>query len=103
MATNRTLNEIRQSKEYQQAIKNSVIPEVSDIDVVKNKIVESLNHQMYDIIFEAVNEEMHKFYVFQEDNYLTEAGMDMFEEEWFEFYHEHHGDILHRVMQNITN
>ena len=103
MAKNRTLNEIRQSKEYQQAIKNSVIPEVSDIDVVKNKIVESLNHQMYDIIFEAVNKEMHKFYVFQEDNYLTEAGMDMFEEEWFEFYHEHHGDILHRVMQNITN
>ena len=39
---NRTLNEIRQSKEYQQAVKNSVIPEVSDIDVVKNKIVESL-------------------------------------------------------------
>ena len=48
---------------------------------------------MYDIIFEAVNDEMHKYYVFQEDNYLTEAGMDMFEDEWFEFYHEHHGDI----------
>jgi len=103
MAKNRTLNEIRQSKEYQQAVKNSVIPEVSDIDVVKNKIVESLKHQMYDIIFESVNKEMHKFYVFQEDNYLTEAGMDMFEEEWFEFYHDHHGDILWRVMQNITN
>ena len=144
MAKNRTLNEIRQSKEYQRAldiqtekvkdnrthpcsdstakaiaehqlqyknpfehaivdqtVKNSVIPEVSDIDVIKNKIVESLNHQMYDIIFESVNEEMHKFYVFQEDNYLTEAGMDMFEEEWFEFYHDHHGDILWRVMQNL--
>ena len=139
MAKQRTLNEIRQSKEYQRAldiqtekvkdnrthpcsdstakaiaehqlshakvalqeIKNSVIPEVSDIDVIKNKIVESLNHQMYDIIFESVNEEMHKFYVFQEDNYLTEAGMDMFEEEWFEFYHDHHGDILWRVMQNL--
>ena len=100
---NRTLNEIRQSKEYQQAIKNNVIPEVSDIDVVKNKIVESLNHQMYDIIFEAINEEMHKFYVFQVDNYLTEAGMDMFEEQWFEFYHEHHGDILHKVMKTLTN
>ena len=110
---NRTLNEIRQSKEYQQAkghaavaleeIKNSVIPEVFDIDVVKNKIVESLNHQMYDIIFEAINEEMHKFYVFQSQNYLTEAGMDMFEQLWFEFYHEHHGDILHQVVKNITN
>ena len=100
---NRTLNEIRQSKEYQQAIKNNVIPEVSDIDVVKNKIVESLNHQMYDIIFEAVNEEMHRFQVFQEDNYLTEAGIDMFEDEWFEFYHEHHGDIMHQLMSKFTN
>ena len=102
MAKNRTLNEIRQSKEYQQAVKNSVIPEVSDIDVVKDKIVESLNHQMYDIIFQAVNDEMHKFFVFQEDNYLTEAGIDMFEEQWFEFYHEHHGDIMHELMNKIT-
>jgi len=103
MAKNRTLNEIRQSKEYQQAVKNSVIPKVSDIDVVKNKIVESLNYQMYDMIFEAVNEEMHKFQVFQEDNYLTEAGIDMFEEHWFEFYHEHHGDIMHQLMSKFTN
>ena len=103
MAKQRTLNEIRQSKEYQQAIKNSVIPEVSDIDVVKNKIVESLHYQMFDIVFQAVCDEMNKFLVFQEDNYLTEAGIDMFEEQWFEFYHEHHGDILHQVMQNITN
>ena len=111
----KTLNEIRQSKEYQQAkghaavaleeIKASKNPfeRHLHIDVVKNKIVESLKHQMYDIIFESVNKEMHKFYVFQEDNYLTEAGMDMFEEHWFEFYHDHHGDILWRVMQNITN
>ena len=46
---------------------------------------------------------MHKFHVFQVDNYLTEAGMDMFEEQWFEFYHEHHGDILHKVMKTLTN
>ena len=31
------------------------------------------------------------------------AGYEMFEDEWFEFYHEHHGDILYQVMQNITN
>ena len=103
MVKNRTLNEIRQSKEYQQAVKNSVIPEVSDIDVVKNKIIESLQHQMFDIIFEAVNDEMHKYTVFQEQTYLTDEGMDMFEEQWFEFYHDHHGDILHQVMKNITN
>jgi hypothetical protein len=99
----RTLNEIRQSKEYQQAVKSIVIPEVSDIDVVKNKIVESLHHQMFDIVFQAVCDEMSKFKVFQEDNYLTESGMDMFQEQWFEFYHEHHGDILHQVIKNITN
>ena len=100
---NRTLNEIRQSKEYQQAVKNSVISEVSDIDVVKNKIIESLQHQMFDIIFQSVNDEMNRFQVFQEQTYLTNEGMDMFEEQWFEFYHEHHGDILHQVMKNITN
>lgn len=80
MAKNRTLNEIRQSKEYQQAVKSIVIPEISDIDVVKNKIVESLHHQMFDIVFQAVCDEMSKFQVFQEDNYLTESGMDMFQE-----------------------
>ena len=103
MAKNRTLNEIRQSKEYQQAVKNSVIPEVSDIDVVKNKIIESLQHQMFDIIFEAVNDEMHKYTVFQEQTYLTDEGMDMFEDQWFEFYHEHHGEIMSKIMKTLTN
>ena len=101
MAKNRTLNEIRQSKEYQQAVKSIVIPEVSDIDVVKNKIVESLKYQLFDIIFQAVCDEMNQHHVFKEDYYLTEAGIDMFEDEWFEFYHDHHGDILHKVMQNL--
>ncbi len=120
MAKNRTLNEIRQSKEFQQAksTKEAIANQQAinrslqtkevynldlNVDVVKNKILESLQHQMYDIIFEAVNEEMHKFQVFQEDNYLTEAGIDMFEEHWFEFYHEHHGDIMHQLMSKFTN
>ena len=62
---NRTLNEIRQSKEYQQAkghaevaleeIKASKNPfEHEEVDKTVDKIVESLHHQMYDIIFEAV-------------------------------------------------
>jgi len=29
--------------------------------------------------------------------------MDMFEEQWFEFYHEHHGEILGRIMKTLTN
>ena len=35
---------------------------------------------MFDIIFEAVNDEMHKYTVFQEQTYLTNEGMGMFEE-----------------------
>ena len=127
---NRTLNEIRQSKEFQTAketvlsdqggkytvpnkgadpvpVESSVSREYLDFqfspDVVVDKIVESLSTHMFDIIFEAVNDEMHKYTVFQEQTYLTAEGMDMFEEQWFEFYHEHHGDILHQVIKNITN
>ena len=74
-----------------------------NVEVAVNKIVKSLHHQMYDIIFEAVCEEMNDFSVFQEDNYLTPEGMDIFQDEWFEFYHEHHGDIMHQLMNKITN
>ena len=54
-------------------------------------------------LFEMVCEEMSNNYLFQSSNYLTEAGYDIFEDEWFEFYHEHHGDIMNQVLQNITN
>ena len=74
-----------------------------NVEVAVDKIVKSLHHQMYDIIFEAVCEEMNEFSVFQEDNYLTPEGMDIFQDEWFEFYHEHHGDIMHQLMNKITN
>ena len=106
---NRTLNEIRQSKEYQQALSCSVQAVKStnnldlNVDVAIDEIVDSLTTHMFDIIFEAVNDEMHKYTVFQEQTYLTDEGMDMFEDQWFEFYHEHHGDILHQVMKNLTN
>jgi len=98
----RTLNEIRQSKEYQQAVKSGNNLDLN-VDVAIDEIVDSLNTHLFDIIFQAVNDEMHKYTVFQEQTYLTDEGMDMFEEQWFEFYHEHHGDILHKVIKNITN
>ena len=112
MAKSRTLNEIRQSKEYQQAkshaevaleeIKASKNPfEHEEVDKTVDKIVKSLHYQMYDIIFQAVNDEMSKHYTFQEDNYLTEAGLELFEDEWFEFYHENHGKIMHKLLQNL--
>ena len=102
MAKQRTLNEIRQSKEYQQAVKSGNNLDLN-VDVAIDEIVDSLNTHLFDIIFQAVNDEMHKYTVFQEQTYLTNEGMDMFEEQWFEFYHEHHGDILHKVIKNITN
>jgi len=74
-----------------------------NVEVAVDKIVKSLHHQMYDIIFEAVCEEMNKLSVFQEETYLTDEGMYIFEDEWFEFYHEHQGDIMHQLMNKITN
>jgi hypothetical protein len=69
----------------------------------KNLIVDKITKHFQDVMFEMVSEEMSDNYLFQVDNYLTPAGYDEFEDEWFEFYHEHHGDILYEVMKNITN
>jgi hypothetical protein len=102
MAKNRTLNEIRQSKEYQVAIKSRNVLLLNPDEAI-DEIVDNLNTHLFDIIFEAVNDEMHKYTVFQEQTYLTPEGMDMFEEQWFEFYHEHHGEILGRIMKSLTN
>ena len=66
-------------------------------ELIINKVVKHLD----DVIFEMVCEEMSDNYLFQSDNYLTEAGYDIFEDEWFEFYHEHHGDILYQLRQTV--
>ena len=73
------------------------------VEEAKILIVDKITKHFQDVMFEMVCEEMGKNYLFQSQNYLTEAGYEMFEEEWFEFYHEHHGDILYEVMQNITD
>ena len=103
MAKNRTLNEIRQSKEFQQAVKSKTVDTLGRTDVAVDEIVDTLTTHMFDIIFEAVNDEMHKYTVFQEQTYLTDEGMDMFEDQWFEFYHDYHGQILGRIMKTLTN
>ena len=74
-----------------------------ELEQAKEAIVDKITKHFQDVMFEMVCEEMSDNYLFQSSNYLTEAGYDMFEDEWFEFYHEHHGDILYQVMQNITN
>ena len=73
------------------------------VEEAKILIVDKITKHFDDVLFEMVCEEMGKNYAFQSQNYLTEAGYDIFEDEWFEFYHEHHGDILYKVMKNITN
>ena len=74
----------------------------NDIKQTKRAIIDKILKHFDDTLFEMVSEEMSKYYIFQSGNYLTEAGYDMFEDEWFEFYHEHHGDILFQVKTEIN-
>ena len=102
----RTMNEIRQSKEYyiakekvKEARKNPF--EHEDVDKAVDQIVETLQPEIFDAIFEAINNEMSHNFLFQADNYLTEAGEELFEDQWFEFYHENHGKIMHKLLKNL--
>ena len=70
---NRTLNEIRQSKEYQQAVESQELKgenfyknpfSHADVDKTVETIVEKLDGHMYDLIFQAVCDEMNNHYVF---------------------------------------
>lgn len=107
MVKKRTLNEIRQEKNYgyKPPIENEdkeVVKPKDELEAVKELIVNKLQDQFFDIIFQAVNDEMQKYEEFQSQTYLTEEGYDLFEDEWFQFYHEHHGDILHEILQDLT-
>ena len=120
MAKQRTLNEIRQTKEYQRAVELSdqggkyTVPrkgadpvpvknpfEHAEVDKAVDEIVETLQPEIFDAIFEAINNEMSHNFLFQADNYLTEAGEELFEDQWFEFYHEQHGKIMHKLLKNL--
>ena len=106
----RTMNELRQEKEYQNCtgdvktgtsttVKNHF--EYSTADKLVDKIADKISSDVFDMVFQAVNDEMSKYYTFQDTNYLTEAGLELFEDEWFEFYHEYHGKIMYQVLQNL--
>jgi len=124
MAKKRTMNELRQTKEYQ-GISNIHVDNVGtsvadtetiaadgvplgtrrgyseiDVETTKDIVISKLGKQYYDIIFQAVCDEMAKHEVFQEETYFTPQGIDEFVDAWFEFFHEHHGDILHAVINN---
>ena len=124
MAKKRTMNELRQTKEYKvdpvQQVLAQQIEELAErdhqegtkaevsrcpldpVEEAKILIVDKITKHLSDVIFEEVCKEMSNHYVFQSQNYLTEAGYEQFEDEWFEFYHEHHGDILHEINQSIS-
>ena len=111
MTKKRTMNELRQTKDTHYT--NPSISSNEDkkyVDIAgddfmikeaKDLIVNNLQDQFYDIIFEAVSNEMSKNYLFRINNYLTEAGEELFEEAWFEWYHGHHGDILYRILKKL--
>ena len=126
MAKKRTLNELRQTKEYQgseagrkylddldpalkEGIKEMVekqeykdiAGDIDLIDAAKEQIIKQLQDDFYDVIFQAVADKMNENYMFRMNNYLTEAGEDLFEDAWFEWYHNHHGDILSAVLKNL--
>ena len=110
MTKKRTLNEIRQEKPYGYRAPDlngdhgeEIVDSSTDIEAIKSMIVDKITKLHSDFLFEMVNDEMGNHHVFQSWNYLTEAGYELFADEYFEFYHEHHGDILHEVMQNITD
>ena len=117
MAKTRTMNELRQEKTYGYKTPFGMNHEEDldkskpvqrgyseiDIETTKDLIFNSLKNKFYDMIFQAVCNEMEKHEVFQPETYFTPQGIDEFEEAWFEFYHEHHGDILGSIMKDFTN
>ena len=104
----RDMNELRQEKTYGYRAPFGMTHEEEkpkgyseiDVDTTKDLIIKKLGRQYYDIIFQAVCDEMNKHEVFQEETYFTPQGAEWFEDQWFEFFHEHHGDILHAVINN---
>ena len=89
-------NMSKEGKEYL-----DIAGDIDLIDAAKEQIIKQLQDDFYDVIFQAVADKMNENYMFRENNYFTEAGMDEFEDAWFEWYHNHHGDILTAVLKNL--
>ena len=96
-------NKANNSEEMKQNIENMKECPLDPVEEAKILIVNKITKHFSDFLFEMVNNEMGKNHVFQSQNYLTEAGYEQFEDEWFEFYHDHHGDIVYEVMNNVAN
>ena len=128
MAKERTMNEIRQTKEYytgnkprqvlsdvageyyadnSEPVENNSWKSDDPLDEVKNNIVNKLTQDLHDIFFEHVCEEMNKYHIFNMENYIIDIDdptlPDELQDAWFEYYHGAHGDILGKLMRSITN
>ena len=113
MAKQRSLNELRQEKNYgykpplthNQKSAEARAKGYTEIDVetTKDLIIKKLSNEMYDTIFQAVNDEMAKHEVFQSDTYFTDQGFEGFQDTWFEFYHDHFGEIMGAIFKSFTN
>ncbi len=117
MAKQRTLNEIRQEKNYGYRAPfkttNDVDQEATkqmakvDLDEVKDEIVDKLTKDLHDIFFEHICDEMNNYHIFDIENYIIDIDdptlPDELQEAWFEYYHGVHGDILGKLMRSITN
>lgn len=107
MAKTRDMNELRQEKTYgyKPPVKEEKPRGYSEIDIetTKDLIFNSLKNKFYDMMFQAVCDEMEKHEVFQVESYFTPQGFEEFDDAWFEFYHEHHGDILGSIIKDFTN
>ena len=108
MAKKRTLNEIRQEKNYgyKAPIASEQMAEI-DLDEVKDEIVDKLTKDLHDIFFEHICDEMNNYHIFDIENYIIDIDdptlPNELQEAWFEYYHGVHGDILGRLMRSITN
>jgi len=74
-----------------------------NVKTTKDLIISKLSNELYDTIFQAVNDEMTKHEVFQEETYFTPQGFEEFQDTWFEFYHDHFGEIMHDIFKSFTN
>ncbi len=113
MAKQRSLNELRQEKNYgykQPLTHNQKTAEARvkgyteiDIETTKDLIIKELSNEMYDTIFQAVNDEMAIHEVFQIETYFTPQGEEEFNDEWYVFYHDHFGEIMSAIFKSFTN
>ena len=93
--------DISEASKYYNKVMNPSKYTKNDIEKTKQEIIDKITKHFDDTLFEMICDEMSRRYVFQHENYLTEAGYDVFEDEWFEFFHEHHGDILYQLKQTV--